>query len=436
LFHSFAFDFSVWELWGALLYGGRLVVVPYCVSRRPEAFFELLCREQVTILNQTPSAFRQLSQVPQSTAGDCRLRLRQVIFGGEALELASLEGWARTYGDVSLVNMYGITETTVHVTYRLLTPEEISRCRGSVIGQPIADLQVYLLDEDQQPVPVGVAGEMYVGGAGVARGYLDRAGLTAERMVPDGFSKSGGERLYRSGDLARYKADGDIEYLGRIDKHVKVRGFRIELGEIESALLQYSGVREAVVVAREDAPGEKRIVSYLVSEPDGELSVSKLSDHLKAKLPEYMIPAAFIRVEALPLTANGKLDSRALPPPDRITAEMSKDYVAPRNAIEKVLAGNWGEVLGIERIGIDDDFFELGGHSLLATQLVSRLRDAFEIELSIRSLFEAPTVARFAATVIENHPDRAMIEETAELLLNVSMLSDEEVEIMLGDEMS
>jgi amino acid adenylation domain-containing protein len=436
LFHSFAFDFSVWEMWGALLYGGRLVIVPYWVSRRPEAFYELLCREQVTILNQTPSAFRQLSQVAQSTMAGSQLRLRQVIFGGEALEPQSVAGWARNYSETQLVNMYGITETTVHVTHRRLRSEEISQCRGSVIGRPLADLQIYLLDGNQQPVPVGVAGEMYVGGAGLARGYHNRAELTAERMVPDGFGKSGGGRLYRSGDLARYKADGDIEYLGRIDKQVKVRGFRIEPGEIESALRQYGGVSEAVVVTREDAPGEKRLIGYLVTQPDWHLSVSELRNHLKAKLPEYMIPAAFVRVEALPLTANGKLDWRALPRPDQITAEMLKGYVAPHSAVEKALAGIWGEVLGIERIGIHDDFFELGGHSLLATRLISRLRDAFEIELSLKSLFKAPTVAGFAATVLEKRPDRVMIEQTAELLLNVVLLSDEEVESMLGDETS
>lgn len=436
LFHSFAFDFSVWEIWGALLDGGRLVVVPYWVSRRPEAFFELLCHEQVTILNQTPSAFRQLSQVAQSPMADCRLPIRQVIFGGEALEVQSLEGWARQYGEVQLVNMYGITETTVHVTYRRLGSEEISQCRGSVIGRPIADLQLYLLDGNQQPVPVGVAGEMYVGGAGLARGYHNRAELAAERMVPDGFGQNSGGRLYRSGDLARYKADGDIEYLGRIDKQVKVRGFRIEPGEIESALRQYSGVKEAVIVVREDAPGEKRLVGYLVTQSDWTFSVSELRNHLKASLPDYMIPAAFVQVEALPLTANGKLDWRALPQPDQITAEMLTGYVAPDTAVEKVLAGIWSEVLSVERVGIHDDFFDLGGHSLLATQLISRLRDAFEIELSLKSLFEAPTVAGFAATVLETRQDRAMIEQTAELLLSVALLSDEEVESRLGDELS
>jgi len=436
LFHSYAFDFSVWEIWGALLFGGRLLVVPYWVSRRPESFYELLCAHQVTILNQTPSAFYQLSHVALSTSEDRRLALRRIIFGGEALELKSLEGWAHKYGEVQMVNMYGITETTVHVTHRLLKCEDLSQCRGSLIGRPIADLQVYILDENQQPVPVGVAGELYVGGAGVARGYLKRAELAAERMAPDPFSKRGGERLYRSGDLARYREDGDIEYLGRIDKQIKLRGFRIEPGEIESALLQHWGVSEAVVVPREAAPGDKRLISYLVTNPDWDISISELRNHLQAKLPEYMIPSAFVRLEALPLTANGKLDWQALPLPDQITAEMLKDYVAPNSDVEKVLAGLWGEVLGIQRVGIHDDFFEMGGHSLLATQLISRLRDAFEIELPLKSLFEAPTVARFAVTVLEQHQDRALIEQAAELLLNVALLSDEEVETMLSDEIA
>jgi amino acid adenylation domain-containing protein len=270
LYHSYAFDFSVWELWGALLYGGRLVIVSYWVSRSPESFHRLLADEGVTVLNQTPSAFRQLVRVDSSTAGERALRLRYVIFGGEALELNSLRPWFERYGDASpqLVNMYGITETTVHVTYRPLGREDLNADGGSPVGVPLPDLRVYLLGRHLQPAPFGVPGQMYVGGDGVARGYLNRPALTADRFVPDPFGREPGARLYRSGDLARRHPDGDLEYLGRIDHQVKIRGFRIELGEIESALNRHEAVRETVVLAREDTPGDKRLVAYVI--PDSQ----------------------------------------------------------------------------------------------------------------------------------------------------------------------
>jgi amino acid adenylation domain-containing protein len=265
MFHSYAFDFSVWELWGALIYGGRLIVVPYMVSRSPKEFYELLHREGVTVLNQTPSSFQQIIQVEETPGAAVDLALRYVIFGGEALEMKSLKPWFERHGDLrpQLVNMYGITETTVHVTYRPLSVSDTAA--GSVIGCPIPDLQLYLLDQHLQPVPVGVPGEMFVGGAGVARGYLNRAELTAQRFIDNPFG--GNSKLYRSGDLARWLPNGDIEYLGRIDTQVKIRGFRIELGEIESVIAQHGGVRQAVVMAREDDPGNKQLVAYVVPNP-------------------------------------------------------------------------------------------------------------------------------------------------------------------------
>ncbi|MGB8508751.1 MAG: amino acid adenylation domain-containing protein, partial [Pyrinomonadaceae bacterium] len=266
LFHSYAFDFSVWELWGALIYGGRLVVVPYWVSRSAESFYELLCRERVTVLNQTPSAFRQLMHAEDVLGRSPELALRYVIFGGEALELQSLRPWFEKHGDAKprLVNMYGITETTVHVTYRPLALADLDEAAGSLIGVPIPDLQVYILDQHLQPVPLGVPGEMYVGGDGLARGYLHRPELTATRFVPDLFGQLPGARLYRTGDRARLLACGDIEFLGRVDQQVKIRGFRIELGEIESGINSCPGVRESIVIAREDKPDEKRLVAYVV----------------------------------------------------------------------------------------------------------------------------------------------------------------------------
>jgi non-ribosomal peptide synthase protein (TIGR01720 family) len=393
LFHSAAFDFSVWEIWGALLYGGRIVVVPFLVSRSPEAFYDLLSEEHVTVLNQTPSAFRQLIQAEEAI-GAKPLALRYVIFGGEALEMQSLKPWFDRHGDEKplLVNMYGITETTVHVTYRPLSRDDVRA--ASVIGVPIPDLQIYILDAHRQPVPVGVPGEMYVGGAGLARGYLRRDALTAERFVPDTVTGRSDGRLYRTGDLARFLQGRDIEYLGRIDHQVKIRGFRIELGEIESVLCQHPGIREAVVVAREDVPGSKRLVGYAVtagSAPD----VGALRDHLKLKLPEYMVPAAFVFLEKLPLTGNGKVDRKALPAPEQQRPELSGRYVAPRNAVEQALADIWSKVLRVEHVGIHDNFFDLGGDSILSIQIISLARRN-GLMLTPKLLFANQTIAELS----------------------------------------
>jgi amino acid adenylation domain-containing protein len=399
MFHSYAFDFSVWEIWGALLYGGRLVVVPYLLTRSPESFYKLLSQEQVTILNQTPSAFRQLIQAEQSI-GMSNLNLRLVIFGGEALELESLQPWFERHGDQKpqLVNMYGITETTVHVTYRPLSLDDLNRT-ASVIGRPIPDLQVYVLDQHLQPVPIGVPGEMYVGGEGVTRGYLHRDELTAQRFISNPFQRSkGGERLYRTGDLARYLPNGELEYLGRIDQQVKIRGFRIELGEIEGLLAQHPAVWESVVVVREDEPGDKRLVAYVVSQVAQAPTRAELRSFLKEKLPDYMIPNAIVILESLPLTSNGKIDRRSLPIPES-RAGIEESLVAPRTPVEEKLAQIWAKVLRVEQVGIHDNFFELGGHSLLATQLVSRIRTSFKVELPLRSLFAAPTVAELAPSI-------------------------------------
>ncbi len=394
LFHSSAFDFSVWEIWGALLYGGRVVVIPFMVTRSPEAFYELLAREKVTVLNQTPSAFRQLIQAEESV-GQRPLALRYVIFGGEALEMQSLRPWFDRHGDEKpkLINMYGITETTVHVTYRPLSLRDLSS--GSVIGEPIPDLRLYILDGKRQPVPIGVPGELYVGGAGLARGYLNRAELTAERFISDHLTEEPGSRLYKTGDLARFLENGDVEYLGRVDEQVKIRGFRIELGEIESVLRQHPAVREVSVMAREDVPGTKRLVAYLVmasSSPD----VNELREHLKPKLPDYMIPAAFVLLEKLPLTNNGKIDRKMLPVPEQQRPEIASTYVAPRTENEKKLAAVWSKVLRVEKIGVNDNFFELGGDSILSIQVIATARRE-GLKLTPKLLFAHQTVAELAA---------------------------------------
>ena len=436
LFHSYAFDFSVWEIWGALAYGGKLVIVPYWISRSAEAFHRLLVSEQVTVLNQTPSAFRQLMSADESVGAEEELKLRLVIFGGEALELQSLRPWFARHGDHTprLVNMFGITETTVHVTYRPLSAADLELAASSVIGRALECLQVYLLDERGQPVPIGVAGEICVGGTGLARGYLNRAELTAERFVPNPFSKSPGARLYRSGDLARFLPHGDIEYLGRIDQQVKVRGFRIELGEIEAALAEHEAVRACTVVAAADANGETKLLAYLVAgRQQAAPSVIALREFLKEKLPEYMIPAAFTMLDALPLTPNGKIDRKALPAPGQGRSTLFGDYVAPRSAVEQILARIWAELLQVERVGLNDNFFDLGGHSLLATRLVARLRSVLSIELPLRAVFESPTLVDLSETVLQQEGQRIRIEKTAEVLLELEQLSEGEAGQMLEE---
>ncbi len=428
LFHSYAFDFSVWEIWGALLHGGRLVVVPWQTSRDPEAFHALLASERVTVLNQTPSAFRQLAAVEETGGVPAGLALRLVIFGGEALDPRILRGWMERHGEEMprLVNMYGITETTVHVTYRPILRADVEAGEGSPVGVAIPDLAVWVLDGRGNPVPVGVPGELYVGGGGVARGYLGRPELTAGRFVPDPFAAEPGARMYRTGDRLRWKTDGRLEFIGRVDEQVKVRGFRIEPGEIEAVLCAHAEVREARVIVREDEPGEQRLVAYIVGEADADA----MREHLQRSLPEYMVPSAFVALEKLPLTPNGKLDRRALPAAGPAGTE---GYVAPRTPTEEALAGIWAGVLRVERVGILDDFFGLGGHSLLATRLVSRVREQLGVELPLRAVFEAPTVAGLAAWLEAASPAPALEEwEMYEELERLAGLSDEEVRRRLG----
>jgi amino acid adenylation domain-containing protein len=416
LFHSLAFDFSVWELWGPLLYGGRLVIVPYLVSRSPDAFLRLLRDRGVTILNQTPSAFRGLLQAlsesaesagssdrSQSSEDSGDLAIRRVIFGGEALEPASLSTWYGLYGEIDdrLINMYGITETTVHVTYRpmLAADSNAGASPGSVIGRPIGDLRTYLLDGRLQPVPIGVPGEIYVGGAGLARGYLNRPDLTAERFVPDPFStERPGERLYKTGDVGRYLSNGEMVYVGRADQQVKIRGFRIELGEIESVLLDHPSIREAVVLATEDGPENKRLVAYLAGN-EGSIDIPVLREHLRSKLPEYMVPSAFMVLDSLPLTSNGKIDRKALPVANvsSVATADPGEFAAPRTPIEEGLCEIWREVLHLEQVGIHDNFFEIGGHSLLAVRLMSEVERVFGRKLPLNVLFQSATVASVAA---------------------------------------
>ncbi len=395
LFHSYAFDFSVWEIWGALLYGGRLVIVPQMTARSPEQFYRLLIEQKVTVLNQTPSAFRQLIQAEEQVGQPpFKTDLRYIIFGGEALELNSLRPWFEKHGDrqPQLINMYGITETTVHVTYRPVSLEDVEANKGSVIGQPIPDLPVYILDKHLQPAPIGVPGEICVAGAGLARGYLKRPELTSTKFVPHPFSDQPDARLYRSGDLARYLEDGDIEYIGRIDNQIKIRGFRIELGEIETLLAKHPDIRECLVTTAKDTRGDAIIAAYFVPEKGREITSHQLRDYLREKLPEYMVPSAFVMLDAFPLTPNGKIDRKALPDPSLHRLDLQREYVAPKTPTEEILAQIFAEILQVPQVGSNDHFFELGGHSLLATQLASRIRDALGVDVPLKILFEHPVV--------------------------------------------
>ncbi|MFE4749736.1 amino acid adenylation domain-containing protein, partial [Streptomyces mirabilis] len=395
--HSYAFDVSVFEMWGALAHGGRLVVVPQAVTRAPEEFLDLLVGEEVSVLSQTPTAFRSL--VAAAASGDPRvheLSLRAVVFAGEKLEVSELRPWTDLLGldAPALVNMYGITETTVHTTYHKVEEQDVDGLAANRVGYPLSDLSVYLLDASGSLAPVGVPGEIHVAGPGVARGYLGRPDLTAERFVPNPFGPAGG-RMYRSGDLARRREDGSLEFLGRIDDQVKIRGYRIELGEISAALTAHEDIAQAVVVVREDTPGDKRLVGYLVPARSGVgLPVAEIRAALARELPEYMVPAAFVALDTIPLTTNGKLDKRALPAPDAaLQLRAAGEFTAPRTPDEESVAAVWRSVLGVERVGVHDSFFELGGDSIRAVALVGELREAGH-EVAVRDVFDCRTVAR------------------------------------------
>lgn len=406
-FHSFAFDFSVWELWGALCFGGRLIVVPYWLSRDPEAFCNLVYKEGITVLNQTPSAFNQFIAADQDSGFKPeQLSLRYIIFGGEALEMKSLRPWFRRHNPLSpqLINMYGITETTVHVTEYLIEPANADSPR-STIGKPLSDLQSYILDEYLRIVPIGVPGELYIGGRGLARGYHNRAGLTADRFTPNPFCKNAGSRLYRTGDLARYQADGNLEYIGRIDHQVKIRGFRIELGEIEAVLAEQPGVLQAIVQVHGRTNDTKNInlAAYLVCEKPCSRDKAQLQDDIrngiKARLPDYMIPSFIIILDKLPLTTNGKLDREALPEPSNAIIQ-PQQYLPPRTEIEQQLTTIWSDVLGIEanQIGRHANFFELGGDSILSLQIITRAKK-LGLHISPKQLFKYPTISTLASIV-------------------------------------
>ena len=396
LAHSLAFDYSVWELWGALLRGGRVVVVPEAVTKSPQDLHALLVDEQVGVLSQTPSAFYALQAIDALQPEQAeQLKLQTVVFGGEALEPQRLRRWFVDHpGLPRMINMYGITETTVHASFCEIVAADAAHT-GSPIGAPLAHLAFFVLDGWMRPVPAGVAGELYVAGSGQAVGYLGRSGLTASRFVACPFGGTGA-RMYRTGDVVRWGSDGKLQYLGRSDEQVKIRGYRIELGEIQAALTGVDGVLQAAVIAREDRPGDKRLVGYVTGDVDPVAVRRQLGD----RLPTYMVPSAVVLVEALPLTVNGKLDTRALPAPEY---QQAGAYRAPRGAAEESLARIIGEVLGAERVGADDSFFDLGGDSLSAMRVISAVNRLFDTALTVRALFEAPSVSQLA-TRLDGEP--------------------------------
>ncbi|HLL45742.1 MAG TPA: amino acid adenylation domain-containing protein, partial [Longimicrobiaceae bacterium] len=426
-----SFDAAVFEIWGALLNGATLVGVDPDVLLSAPALGRALQEREITHLYQTAALFNQ--HVREQV--DVYASLRQLVFGAEAVGTESVRRMLREGKPARVLHEYGPTEATVWCT--LEEVREVAEDAPTVlIGKPIPNAWAYVLDPAGEPLPVGIPGELCIGGAGVVRGYLGRPGLTAERFVPDPFAAEPGARMYRTGDRARWKAEGKLEFMGRLDDQVKIRGFRIEPGEVEAAIAAYPGVRHVRVIMREDQPGDKRLVAYVV----GDAEADALRAHVRQSLPEYMVPGAFVVLDALPLTANGKLDRKALPAPELASSE--ERYVAPRTPVEEVLAGIWAEVLRLERVGVDDNFFELGGHSLLATRMASRIRAVFGVELPLRALFEGPTVAELAGRVDEMRRAelplpppvvrRSPASDPYDSISNLDELSDDELDLLLS----
>ncbi|MDX2092417.1 MAG: amino acid adenylation domain-containing protein, partial [Kofleriaceae bacterium] len=383
----FSFDVSVWELFWPLHVGARLVMARPDGHKDPSYLVGVIQAQQITTLHFVPS---MLAVFLEAEGVEACTSIRRVVTSGEALAPAHVDRCFARLPAAALFNLYGPTEAAIDVTHWTCRPG----VRSVPIGRPISNIQIYILDLGGEPVPVGVAGELYIGGVGVGRGYVNRPDLTAERFVPHPF---GAGRLYRTGDLARWQEDGTIEYLGRIDHQVKIRGFRIELGEIEAVLARHASVSEVVVLARDDQAGDKRLVAYVVGR-DGVQDVDALRAHAAATLPEYMVPSAFVMLDAMPVTPNGKLDRKALPASDQV-AGGTRNYVAPRTETEHLLAAIWCELLGVERVGVHDNFLKLGGHSLLAMQVAMRVRQTMEVALTVRAVFEAPTLRGLAELI-------------------------------------
>ncbi|HEX7333145.1 MAG TPA: amino acid adenylation domain-containing protein [Pyrinomonadaceae bacterium] len=430
-FASLSFDVSFQDMFSTWNGGGTVTLIPEHVRRDIAGLSRTLSELSIERLFIPAVALQQLAEgFCEDGAFDARLR--KVIAGSEQLYIT--RAVARMFSEIhgcTLHNEYGPSET--HVVTSLDMPGETSAWEERpTIGHPIANTQIYLLDRNMQPAPLGIPGELHIGGVSLARGYLNRPDVTAEKFVPDPFSAEPGGRMYRTGDLARYRRDGKIEFLGRMDHQVKIRGYRIELGEIETVVGEHEGVRECVAMVREDVVGDKRLVCYVVGEES--VTARELRSYLVDKLPEYMVPSVFVLMEKFPLTPNGKVDRKALPAPERSRSDLAEAYVEPRTALERVLAGIWSQVLGVERVGIEDNFFELGGHSLLVTQLLSRVHEACQVKLPMRYIFEAPTVAGLAARMLQQEDEPGDLEKIAELLEEIDALSEEDTHMLLAQE--
>jgi amino acid adenylation domain-containing protein len=425
----FSFDVSVWEFFWPLLVGARLVMARPGGHQDSGYLADLIAEERITTLHFVPSMLQAfLEEDRLSRCGS----LKDVISSGEALPFELKERFFTRLG-AELHNLYGPTEASVDVTFWHCERDGIGR--SVPIGRPIANTQIYLLDSNMEPVPVGVAGELHIGGVGLGRGYHNRAELTAEKFVPNPYRPDREARLYKTGDLARYLPDGQIEYIGRIDHQVKIRGFRIELREIETLLTQHLGVKSAVVVAQEQPLGDMRLAAYIV--PDELNNTNSLIDDLrgllKGKLPEYMVPSTITVMDALPLTPSGKVDRRSLPFPDRPRGDSERAFVGPRTPIEAEIAELWRELLGLEEVSIYDNFFNLGGHSLLLTQLASRIRKLFQVELSLRVLFDALTIVQMTEAILEQQVVQADAAEVSEMLEQLKQFSSDEIKALLED---
>jgi amino acid adenylation domain-containing protein len=422
-----AFDAATWEVWGALLAGARLVGIPRETALDPDELADALREQGVTQAFLPTSLFHRVAGArPDAFAG-----LRYLIVGGEAMDPTRSAAVLEMGGPAMLVNGYGPTEGTTFSTWHPVSGDE-DRAAPLPLGRPVANTGAYVLDARLEPVPPGVPGELYLSGPGLARGYLGRPALTAERFVPHPFAAEPGERLYRTGDRARWSEDATLEFLGRVDQQVKVRGFRVEPGEIEAVLQAHPGVRSAAVVARDDGPGERRLVGYVVVAGDQAPGDWELREWLRARLPEYMVPAALVPLDALPMTPNGKLDRRALPAPELGAGPAS---VPPRDDVEAVVAAIWSEVLEVPAVGAFDSFFDLGGHSLLATQVISRVREALQVEVPLRVLFEEPTVAALAAAAVALEAEPGRTETVARILRMLDGMSEEEMQAISAEEL-
>jgi amino acid adenylation domain-containing protein/thioester reductase-like protein len=396
---SFSFDVFSGDLLRALCSGGKLVLCPRELLLSPKELYNLMVTEKVDCAEFVPVVLRNLMQYLEESQ-QCLDFMKLLICGSDVWYREEYQKFYKFCGSQTrLINSFGLTEATIDSSWFETTASELPNDQIVPIGRPFTNTKLYILDTNLQPVPIGVPGELYIGGASLARGYLNRPDFTAEKFIPNPYSNEPGLRLYKTGDLARYLPDGNIEYIGRIDYQVKLRGFRIELGEIEAVISQSPSVCGSVVVVREDETGNKNLVAYITLHPEQTLKIPELRRFLESKLPDYMVPKAFVMLEALPLTPNGKIDRRALPAPDLNQLIPISNFVAPSNPVEEMLAGIWAELLGIEKVGVCDNFFELGGHSLLATRVRTRIRQVFGVELPLRRLFEAPTVAEFAKDI-------------------------------------